>query len=114
MPKRILLGLSALLFCTLPTSAQDRDAALRGKKALETRAFTPAPWSFAAYENAWKLWQPKLDKAPDNYDQAFREHYGLHPTPFENGRHPMGLRQGEFLFVKGLATDCLLCHGGSI
>jgi mono/diheme cytochrome c family protein len=92
----------------------DDDVIQRGKKALETRAFTPAPWSFAAYENVWKSWQPKRDKAPAEYDRAFQEHYGLHPAPYENGRYPMGLRPGQFLFVKGLATDCMLCHGSSI
>jgi len=94
--------------------ANEKDAVERGKKALETRAFTPAPWPFAAYENVWKSWQPKLDKAPADYDRVVQEYYGLHPAPFENGRYPMGLRPGQLLFIKGLATDCMLCHGSSI
>src|SRR5205085_8353066 len=100
MPQRILLAVLTSLCLAAYIPAQDVDAIARGKKALETRAFTPAPWSFAAYENAWKQWLPKLDKAPDNYDQAFRAHYGLHAAPFENGRYPMGLRQDQFLFAK--------------
>jgi mono/diheme cytochrome c family protein len=98
----------------VPEVRADEDAIERGKKALESRAFTPAPWPFAAYENVWKNWQPKLDQIPADYDRAFQEHYGLHPAPYENGRYPMGLRPGQFLFVKGLATDCMLCHGSSI
>src|ERR1043165_3202441 len=94
--------------------ADDPEAAARGKKYLETRAFTPAPWSFNAYENVWKYWEPKLDKQPADYDKAFREHYGLHAAPFDNGKYPMGLRPGVLLVLKGLTTDCMLCHGGSI
>jgi mono/diheme cytochrome c family protein len=103
-----------MLLVTPSLFADDPDAIARGKKALEGRAFSPAPWPFAAYENAWKAWLPKLDKAPDNYDDAFRAHYGLHPAPFDNGKYPMGLRPGQLLVFKGLTTDCMLCHGGSI
>ncbi len=114
MPLRIFLCAIPSLFFAAGLGAQEPEAIARGKKALETRAFTPGGWSFAAYENAWKQWQPKLDKTPDNYDEAFRAHYGLHAAPFDNGRYPMGLRSGTLLFAKGLATDCMLCHGGSI
>jgi mono/diheme cytochrome c family protein len=92
----------------------DDEAIARGKKALETRSFNPAPWPFSAYDNAWKHWEPKLDKAPDKYDQAFREHYGLSSAPFDNGKFPMGIRPGTLFGIKGLTTDCLLCHGSSI
>lgn len=105
-----------IIFALLPAVAfaDDPDAIARGKKALETRAFSPAPWSFAAYENVWKQWAPKLEKAPEKYDEAFRERYGLHPAPYENGRYPMGMRPGQLLLLKGLTTDCMICHGGSI
>jgi hypothetical protein len=112
-----LLIIATLVFTTVVTSklhATDAEAVARGKKALETRSFSPAPWPFAAYDNAWKYWEPKLDKQPDNYAQAFREHYGLHPAPFENGKYPMGIRRGKFLVFEGLTTDCMMCHGGSI
>lgn len=100
------------LFILPIASANDAEAIVRGKKALETLAFVPPAWSVDAYENAWKYWQPKPDQAPANYDQAFREHYGLHAAPFENGRYPMGLRPGPN--GKGLALDCMSCHGGSL
>jgi hypothetical protein len=111
------LTLATLIFACLtasPARADDPDAIARGKKALEGRAFSPAPWPFSAYENVWKHWQPKLDKSPENYDQAFREHYGLPEAPYENGRYPMGIRPGELFFIKGLTTDCMMCHGSSI
>lgn len=104
-----------LLFVTSPTILlADTEAIARGKKALETRSFSPPPWTFNAYENVWKYWQPAPKAMPANYDQAFREYYGLHSAPFENGRYPMGVRTGELLFLKGLTTDCMICHGGSI
>lgn len=98
--------------------AQEPDvvAVERGHKALTTRAFNPASWSFQAYEEAWKHWTPPLKERPANYDQAFRDYYGLAPAPFDNGRYPLGLREGKMpLFgARGLTTDCMLCHGGSI
>lgn len=96
-----------------PLPAQE-SAADRGHKALTSRSFTPATWSAAAYDALWKQWDPVLAEAPKDYDRVVREHYGLHPAPFENGRYPMGLRESKGLFSKGIATDCLLCHGGSI
>jgi mono/diheme cytochrome c family protein len=94
--------------------ANDAEAIARGKKALQTRAFSPAPWPFAVYDNVWKQWDPKLDKAPEKYAAAFNERYGLHAAPFDNGKYPMGLRPGQLLVFKGITTDCMLCHGGSI
>jgi hypothetical protein len=112
MPRWIWMIIVALVPIT--ARADDPEVIARGKKALTTRAFSPAPWTFAAYENVWKQWQPKLDKAPENYDEAFRERYGLHPAPYENGKYPMGMRPGQLLLFKGLTTDCMICHGGSI
>ncbi|HZZ76911.1 MAG TPA: hypothetical protein VFE62_00245 [Gemmataceae bacterium] len=113
MHRWIVLAM-ALLLHAVPMLRADDDAIARGKKALEGRAFSPAPWSFAAYENVWKFWDGAGDKPPENYDQAFRERYGMHAPPYENGRYPMGMRPGSLLLFKGLTTDCMLCHGGSI
>src|SRR5258708_39401956 len=104
---------AGVLLSAGPLTAQE-SAAERGHQALTGRAFTPATWSVAAYEALWKQWDPVPAKAPEDYDRAVREHYGLHPAPFENGRYPMGLRESKGVFSKGIATDCLLCHGGSI
>jgi mono/diheme cytochrome c family protein len=96
-----------------PLAAQEI-AAERGYKALITRAFTPAAWPASAYDELWKQWQPAPKERPADYDRAVREHYGLHPAPFDNGRYPMGLREAKGLLGKGITSDCLLCHGGSI
>ena len=84
----------------------------RGHQALTTKAFTPGIWSLKAYDEAWKVWG--VEKKPEPYDAAFRARYGLHPAPYENGGLPMGLRVGKNLLGPGLASDCMLCHGGSI
>src|SRR5262245_1497313 len=88
-------------------------AAERGYKALTQTAFIPASWRPKAYENVWKQW-PGVTEKPADYDAAFRDYYGMHPAPYPNRDLPMGFRPGSFLFVKGIAMDCMLCHGGSI
>jgi hypothetical protein len=92
--------------------------AQRGKKALLTRSFNPPTMALTNYANAWKHWG--LEHKPDarDYDRLFRERYGLHPAPYPNNDLPMGLRAATGSIVlgtqKGLTTDCLICHGGSI
>src|SRR5262249_34557601 len=85
----------------------------RGRKALLGRRFTPPLFSRKAYENAWKEWG--LKEKPADYERRFRQRYGLHEAPYPNGGYPMGLRESTVpLIGKGVASDCLLCHGGSI
>src|SRR5262245_12070407 len=113
--RRVILSTVCLLgLLHSPTLlwADDAQAIARGKKALEGRAFVPATVPVSVYDNAWKQWQPGLKKAPENYDRAFRDYYGMHPAPFDNGRYPLGLRLTKD--GRGLAIDCMLCHGGSI
>jgi hypothetical protein len=95
-------------------SAAHPGAAERGEKALLGRAFNLPSWSAQAYQNAWRLWNGAVRESPQPYDAAFREHYGLHRAPYANADYPMGLREAKGLFSKGITTDCLLCHGGSI
>jgi hypothetical protein len=103
-----------LLTSTSPTAlAAEPTAAERGYKALTTTAFIPAAWRPKAYDNAWKRW-PGVTEKPADYDAAFRDYYGLHPAPYPNDRLPMGLRPGSILLIKGMAVDCMMCHGGSI
>jgi len=108
----------ALVAATTAASAGAPSAtepsAERGQKALVARNFVPATWSIAAYENLWKQWGDGRKEPPADYDRAVREHYGLHAAPFASGRYPMGLREAKGLLGKGLATDCMLCHGGSV
>jgi mono/diheme cytochrome c family protein len=110
---RWIFLLVASLF--LPSMAiADDEAIARGKKALETRAFSPTPWPLNTYDNIWKTWDPKPDKAPADLGKAFRERYGLSIAPFDNGKYPMGIRPGSLLGLNVLTTDCMLCHGSSI
>jgi hypothetical protein len=72
MSRLILLGLCLYGSFSHPAIAvaHDQEAIARGKKALESRAFNPGSWTIEAYENAWRHWQPKLEKAPANYDHG--------------------------------------------
>jgi mono/diheme cytochrome c family protein len=111
MARPLVLVIALILPGAAPAAEPDPQ---RGYQALTTRAFVAAPWSLSAYDNAWKHWRPAPKEKPADYDQAFRDHYGLHPAPYDNGRLPMGLREGRFLIAKGITTDCMICHGGSI
>ena len=112
---RLLAGLLLSGLVVTPLAlASERTPAERGKQALLGRAFTPAMFSLASYDEAWRLWDTGGMK-PHDYDRAFRERYGLHPAPYDNGKYPMGLRESfSLLLGKGLTSDCLMCHGGSI
>ena len=88
-------------------------AAQRGKAALESKAFIPSFWPRAAYDLVWKQWG--VVEKPRDYATAFNERYGLHPAPYANDGLPMGLRVAPYLpLVKGIALDCMTCHGSSI
>src|SRR5262245_1645607 len=115
-PRAALVVLTALLG-TSALAAGDQPAE-RGRKALLAKNFNPPTMALSNYDNAWKHWG--LDARPDanDYDRLFRERYGLHPAPYPNHQLPMGLKQADgglaLGFRKGLTTDCLICHGGSI
>ena len=90
------------------------EAAARGKKALLTKSYNPPTMAPANRDDAWKNWG--LTEKPAEFDRLFRERYGLHPAPYPNDSLPMGMRFAPMKFSagKGLTTDCMLCHGGSI
>ncbi len=107
------MALSGLGLAT-QAGAEEPTAAQRGRQALLTRAFNLATWKTSAYDDAWQKWGTDQEQPPEHYPQAFMARYGLHPAPYDNGRYPMGLREGNSVLGKGLTTDCLLCHGGSM
>jgi hypothetical protein len=114
MPRPPWAALAALVLAA-PADAADRDAAERGRRALLGTAYNPATITFAAYDDAWKQWGLKERPKGDEYHRLFRERYGLPPAPYPNGPYPMGLRVADGPLVgRGLATDCMVCHGGSI
>jgi hypothetical protein len=106
------------LLVSLPAGAAEESAAARGKKALQTKNYNPPAIPLTNYHNAWKNWGVKEKPDSKDYGRLFRERYGLHPAPYPNHDLPMGLREAEGNLAtglrKGLANDCLLCHGGSI
>jgi RoxA-like, cytochrome c-like len=110
---RRLFAATALVLFVPAVPAAEPTAAERGYKALTQTAFIPASWRPRAYDNVWKRWAGVKEK-PTDYDAAFRDYYGMHPAPYPNGDLPMGFRHGSFLFVKGIAMDCMLCHGSSV
>ena len=108
----IVLGGSGLVSAGETTAAPDA-AADRGREAMRGRpALNPALWSPKALDTAWTQWG--LTEKPADYARAFRERYGLHPAPYENGGLPMGLHEVRGLLGKGIDADCLMCHAGSI
>src|SRR5262245_36993980 len=111
MPRSVA-SILTLLASSAAALANDPNAVERGKKALFERSYTAAMWKMSAYDDAWRTWG--LKDAPRDYARVFMHHYGLHPAPFNNGRYPMGLREGGNFLGKGLTTDCMLCHAGSI
>ena len=74
----------------------------------------PPFWSPRAYENAWKQWG--VAAKPADYARAFRDRYGLHEAPYDNGGLPMGFTRPKGLLGlgHGLGNDCLLCHAGTV
>src|SRR5947208_1647559 len=114
MVRVVVSALGVLVTAANLGAAADLDAVERGAKALQGRAFNPPAWTSRAYQNAWRTWDPKSGQTPANYAEVFRQRYGLHMPPYANGGYPMGLRAAQFLLTKGITTDCLLCHAGSI
>lgn len=111
----------AIAFFTIPLFAAAPfvdTPAQRGKRNLLTKSYNPPTMPTSAVENAWKMWGLKEKPHADQYPAKFRERYGLHPAPYPNDGLPMGLRYASSgigpLSRKGLTTDCLVCHGGSI
>jgi mono/diheme cytochrome c family protein len=96
-----------------PPDAKEKPKAERGRQAVRGEPpLNPPAWSQAAYDTAWKAWGVK--EKPADYDVAFRARYGLQKAPYENGGLPMGLHVAPGPLGKGLGSDCLLCHAGSV
>ena len=68
----------------------------------------PPFWSLRAYENAWT--RSGVAEKPADYARAFRDRYGLHSPPYDNGDLPMGFTRAKGLLGigQGIGNDCLL------
>ncbi len=110
---RSLLAVSAIALVAAAPFTET--PAQRGKRFLLTRTYSPPAWPGNAYADAWKRWGLKEKPPARDYARLFNERYGLHPAPYENDGLPMGLRYApNLLGGKGLTTDCLTCHAGSV
>jgi mono/diheme cytochrome c family protein len=109
-----LLVIAAMLASAGAAEIPDRgDSAQRGKELVH-QPLNPPFWSMRAYRDAWKQWGGK--SKPDDYARAFRDRYGLHEPPYDNGGLPMGFTRSRGLLGlgTGLGSDCLLCHAGKV
>lgn len=111
----ITIGLLLIAAGLVPSAERSElsEAAARGRKHMTEKAYIPGTWTRQAYDNAWKRW-PNQKTKPDNYDEAFRNYYGLNAAPFDNHGLPMGLKETKPFLGRTVAIDCLVCHGGSI
>jgi hypothetical protein len=110
---RLLTTTAAIcLGLVLTNRAEERNAAERGAEAVHRLSSSPPILGLEAHQDAWKQWG--LPEKPPNYARAFRERYGLHPAPYENQGLPMGLHEAPGLLGRGLTSDWLLCHAGSV
>lgn len=117
MRRSLALAVSVAMLFVLSlaafTVAEEKSAVERGRDAVRGRpVMNPALWSFKARDEVWKLWG--LQEKPTDYAAAFRARYGLHEPPYDNNGLPMGLHETRGAFTKGVTTDCLLCHAGSV
>src|SRR5438132_908690 len=101
------------LVCLAPVpAAADQASAERGRDHVLHRPLNPPIWSMKAYDQSWKRWG--LKEKPADYDDAFRERYGLVTAPFDNHGLPLGLIQEQGLLGKRISHNCLICHAGRI
>ncbi|HEX8201710.1 MAG TPA: GDSL-type esterase/lipase family protein, partial [Isosphaeraceae bacterium] len=82
-------------------------SAERGREAVH-QPLNPPLWLARAYDDAWRQWG--IAEKPAEYERAFRERYGLHPAPYDNGGLPMGFHRAPGRLSLGIGNDCLLCH----
>ncbi|HEV8060286.1 MAG TPA: hypothetical protein VGP68_10455 [Gemmataceae bacterium] len=103
-----------MLFIPAGRTPAQSPAAKRGQEALLSRALLLPAWSLRAYQDLWKQIGIKDRPSPEAFATLLRDHYGLHAPDFANDGLPMGLQKSKSLFMNGITTNCLLCHGGSL
>lgn len=113
---RSLIGVVSVILATISLQAAEPTAVERGQKALLEHNYNQATITKKGFEQLWKQWGLETPPAQADFDRMLRERYGLHDAPFENHGLPMGLREAPLPLGigKGIALDCMLCHGGSI
>jgi len=112
----IATGLLTAVGVTVGQGPPREPDAARGREKLLTTNYVQAGFLRSAYDDAWKQWGLAEKPAAADYDRLYRERYGLHEAPYDNKGLPMGLSEAVFVlgFGRGIAQNCLVCHGGSI
>jgi mono/diheme cytochrome c family protein len=94
-------------------ASQRGAAAVRGVPPMN-----PPVWTTAAFDNLWKPWG--LKARPQDVARVFRERYGVLPADYDNQGLPMGFHftalplSPKSKALKGIVTDCLVCHAGRV
>ena len=105
----LLLLITTLLF------SQQNDAS-NGQAYLQSKDFAAPSFTLKALNNLHKQWNLESRPSPKIALEIFESRYGMHQAPYQNDDLPMGLKLAPFPFtlgtVKGIALDCLICHGG--
>ena len=105
----LLFLITTLLF------SQQNDAS-NGQAYLQSKDFAAPSFTLKALNNLHKQWNLESRPSPKIALEIFESRYGMHQAPYQNDDLPMGLKLAPFPFtlgtVKGIALDCLICHGG--
>jgi hypothetical protein len=102
------IGLSV----ALTVRAGERTAAERGAEAVHRVSSSPPVLSVESFQNIWKQWG--IAEKPADFGRAVQDRFGLHTAPYENQGLPMGLHEAHGLLGRGVTSDCLMCHAGSV
>ena len=107
--------MNLLFLITSLLSSQQGDA-FNGQAYLQSKDFAAPSFSLKALNNLHKQWNLDSRPSPKIALQIFESRYGMHQAPYQNDDLPMGIKLAPFPLtlgtVKGIALDCLICHGG--
>jgi hypothetical protein len=105
-----------LLFLITTLLFSQQNNASNGQAYLQSKDFAAPSFTLKALNNLHKQWNLESRPSPKIALEIFESRYGMHQAPYQNDDLPMGLKLAPFPFtlgtVKGIALDCLICHGG--
>ena len=105
-----------LIFLITTLLASQHTDAINGQAYLQSKDFAAPSFTLKAYKNLHKQWALDSPPTPKVSLDFFESRYGMHQAPYQNDGLPMGLKLAPFPLtlgtVKGIALDCLVCHGG--
>ena len=105
-----------LLFLITSLLFSQQNDALNGQAYLQSKDFAAPSFTMKALNNLHKQWNLESRPSPKIALEIFESRYGMHQAPYQHDDLPMGLKLAPFPLtlgtVKGIALDCLICHGG--